>query len=136
MDYSKYIIKPVSRSECKDFLSTRHYLSLQGCSFRSGRNYGLFQEDELIGVTIFHGVSAGETVKGAFGLEKTDQSGFYELGRLAIDEDHKVKNLTSWFVAQCIKQLRKETNVRAIISYADSAYHYGNECRRAGNWSL
>lgn len=125
MDFSKYEIKHISRNECKEFLATRHYLSLQGRSFRSGRNYGLFLEDELIGAAIFHGVSAGETIKGAFGLEKTEQAGFYELGRLAMDAAHNRKNLTSWFAAQCIKMLRKETTVRAIISYADSSLHYG-----------
>ena len=33
-------------------------------------------------------------------------------------EDH-------WFVARCIKQLRKDAEVRAIISYADSNHHTG-----------
>lgn len=125
MEKKDFEIKRVNRKTCEDFLKDRHYLSLQGCSFRSGNNYGLFFKDKLIGLAIFHGVSAGETIKGAFGLEKTEQSGFYELGRLAMDEDHNVKNLTSWFVAQCIKRLRKEVNVRAIISYADSDFHYG-----------
>lgn len=126
MDTTKYEIKKLNRKECEEFLKTRHYLSLKGCSFRSGRNYGLCLGDELIGVAIFHGVSAGETIKGAFGLEKTEQAGFYELGRLALDADNNKKNLASWFLAQCIKMLRKETNVRAIITYADSSLHYGS----------
>ena len=125
MDAKNYEIKNVNRKQCEEFLRTRHYLSLQGCSFRSGRNYALMLDDEMIGLAIFHGVSAGETIKGAFGLGKNEQSGFYELGRLAMDADHNVPNLTSWFAAQCMKRLRKETNVRAIISYADSAYHHG-----------
>ena len=125
MDFTKYTIEHINRAQCQEFLATRHYLSLQGCSFRSGRNFGLFLDDEMIGVAIFHGVSAGETIKGAFGLDKTEQQGFYELGRLAMDADHNFKNLTSWFASQCMKMLRKETNVRAIISYADSAYHHG-----------
>ena len=125
MDFSKFDIKKINRNECKEFLATRHYLSLQGRSFRSGQNFGLFLGNELIGVAIFHGVSAGETVMGAFGLEKTEQAGFYELGRLALDADNNAKNLASWFLAQTIKRLRKEVNVRAIITYADSSLHYG-----------
>lgn len=68
-----------------------------------------------------------ETLIGAFeGFERfSDQSGFWELTRLAMDDDYKEKNLTSWFVARCIKRLRKENDVRAIISYADSKYHNG-----------
>lgn len=125
MTFTNYSIEHINRAQCKEFLATRHYLALQGCSFRSGRNYGLYLDDQLVGVAIFHGVSAGETIKGAFGLDKTQQSGFYELGRLAIDAEHNKRNMASWFVAQCIKLLRKETEVRAIISYADSEFHYG-----------
>lgn len=125
MDYTKFSIEHINRKTCEGFLATRHYLSQQGRSFRSGRNFGLFLGGKLIGVAIFHGVSAGETIKGAFGLEKTEQSGFYELGRLALDADNNHHNLASWFLAQSIKLLRKETTVRALITYADSSLHYG-----------
>lgn len=125
MDTNKYNIKKVSKAECEQILSKNHYLSKQGFSFRCGRNYGLFLEDKLIGVAIFHAVSAWETVKGCFGLEDKEQKGFWELGRLAIDGEYTVKNLNSWFVARCIKLLRAEENVRALISYADTEYHEG-----------
>lgn len=125
MDFTKYTIKRVSKAECEQILSKNHYLSKQGFSFRCGRNYGLFEKDKLIGVAIFHTVSAWETVKGAFGLEDKEQKGFWELGRLAIDSENNVKNLASWFTARCIKLLRAEENVRALISYADTEYHEG-----------
>ena len=125
METQNYCIKKVSKSECEKILSKNHYLSQQGFSFRSGRNYGLFLEDKLIGVAIFHAVSAWETVKGAFGLENKEQQGFWELGRLALDSEYAVKNLNSWFVARCIKLLRNEENVRALISYADTDFHEG-----------
>ena len=31
----------------------------------------------------------------------------------------------SWFLSRCIKYLKKETSVRAVISYADSDLHTG-----------
>ena len=68
MDFTNYSIKKVSKTECEQILNKNHYLSKQGFSFRCGQNYGLFLEDKLIGVAIFHTVSAWETVKGAFGL--------------------------------------------------------------------
>jgi hypothetical protein len=34
-------------------------------------------------------------------------------------------NITSWFVSRSIKQFRKDTKVKAIISYADSDFHDG-----------
>ena len=121
----KYMIERIEKSQCAEFLHAHHYLSRQGYSFRSGFNYGLFEEDKLIGVAIFHGVSAWQTVKGCFGLENQEQEGFWELGRLAMDSERLVKNLTSWFLSRCIKQLRRDTDVRAIISYADADYHHG-----------
>jgi hypothetical protein len=32
---------------------------------------------------------------------------------------------SNWFVSKAIKRLRKDTEVKAIISYADSDYHHG-----------
>ena len=125
MDAINYSIRKITKKECEEILNKNHYLSKQGFSFRCGRNYGLFDKDKLIGVAIFHTVSAWETVKGAFGLENKEQKGFWELGRLAIDSECNIKNLNSWFVARCIKLLRAEENVRALISYADTEYHEG-----------
>lgn len=120
-----YEIKKVDKMTCKEFLLKYHYLSRQGYGFRSGQNYGLFEGDKLIGVAIFHGVSAGETVKGCFGLDKRDQQGFWELGRLAMDPECKVKNLTSWFLSRAMKKLRQDVHPRAVITYADAEYHHG-----------
>ena len=35
-------------------------------------------------------------------------------------------NITSWFVKPCGRKLRKDANVRAILSYDDSAYRNRN----------
>lgn len=121
----KYTIEKVSKATCQAFLATHHHLSRQGCGFRSGFNYGLFEGDKLIGVTVFHTVSAWETVKGCFGLPNKEQKGFYELGRFALDPEHMNMSLYSKFIEKCIEQLRSETNVRALIAYADNAYEPG-----------
>ena len=125
MNTSNYRIERVDQNTCKEFLLKHHYLSRQGYGFRSGYNYGLFDGEKLIGVAIFHTVSAWETVKGCFGLENKEQKGFYELGRLAMDSESKVPNLTSWFLAKAMKLLRQEVRPRAIITYADAEYHHG-----------
>ena len=61
MNVENYRIERVEKKVCKEFLDKYHYLSRQGFSFRSGYNYGLFEGDKLIGVAIFHTVSAWET---------------------------------------------------------------------------
>lgn len=123
----KYEIAPIDKLTTADFLKQYHYLSKSGFSFRSGHNFGLFHEDDLIGVAVFHTVSAWETVKGCFGWSKEEQKdcGVWELGRLAMSPDGYTENLTSWFLSRALKLLRKTCRVRAVLSYADSDYHVG-----------
>ena len=103
-------------------------MAQQGNGFLARRSYGLFRtNNKFIGVITFSGISVVETLIGAFeGFERTsDQSGFWELSRLAMDDNDKEKNLTSWFVSKALKMLRQDEYVRAVISYADSKYHHG-----------
>ena len=68
-----------------------------------------------------------EIAKGAFGLERDEQDGLFELSRLCVDPEIQKEeyNITSWFVSRCIKKFRKDTNVRSLLSYADSSHHDG-----------
>lgn len=103
-------------------------MAQQGSGFLGKVQYGLFDKQlRLIGVIVFGGVSVWQTLIGAFeGFDRfSDQRGFWELTRLAMDDERKERNLTSWFVSRAIRKLRKDHNVRAIISYADSYYHHG-----------
>lgn len=131
-----YKINEISYSIAKDFLLKNHYLSQQGNGFMCSVAHGLFDNKlHLIGVIVYSGISVIETLIGAFeGYDRdSDQSGIYELSRLAMDDKRKERNLTSWFVARSIRLLRKNYDVRAIISYADSAYHHGF-IYQATNW--
>lgn len=123
-----YTLKVITKGDCTPLLKDYHYLSNISKGFKSGVNVGLFHHDlGLVGVCIFTGFPVPELVKGCFGLERSDQLGFYELSRLVLDpvvqkEEH---NLASYFVSKAIKYLRKTYKVRAILSYADQDYHKG-----------
>ena len=133
---SGYTIESINHDLADEFLKRHHYLAQQGNGFLGKVQYGLFDKyGQFVGVVVFAGVSVFQTLIGAFeGFTKeSDQTGFWELTRLAMDDNNKVPNLTSWFVARCIKRLRAEHYVRAIISYADSKYHYGY-IYQATNW--
>ena len=124
----EYEVSRISHQLADDFLKRHHYLAQQGNGFLGKVQYGLFTKDrQFVGVVVFAGISVIETLIGAFeGFERfSSQDGFWELTRLAMDDNTKVKNLTSWFLSKSIKQLRKDEYVRAIISYADSKYHHG-----------
>lgn len=120
-----YEVKQISKKEAKELIVQYHYLGDKG--FRSKLNYGLFDKSsgELIGTSVYHNVSAPETIVGAFGLNRKDQEGIYELGRLVLKPDYNGGNFTSFLVANSIKLLRKDTYVRALISYATSDRHVG-----------
>jgi hypothetical protein len=132
---SDYYLDTVTKKESEDLLLKYHYLKDISKSFKSGYNYGLFKMTQFYpmkiggikGVCIFTGLPVPEIAKGAFGLERNQQQGLFELSRLCIHPDTQKEeyNITSWFVSRAIKKLRKDTKVKAIISYADNDYHLG-----------
>ena len=135
MAKTDYYIDKVSKKQAEDLLLKYHYLKDISKSFKSGYNYGLFEHNDfcplniggLQGICIFTGLPVPEIAKGAFGLERHEQQGLFELSRLCIDPSTQSceYNITSWFVSRAIRQLRKDTEVKAIISYADSSHHTG-----------
>lgn len=124
---TEYSIKPISKKEASEILLKWHYLKDISKGFKSGYNYGLFKNEKLVGSIIFTGFPVPELVKGLFGLERKNQSGFFELSRLCIEPETQKEeyNITSWFFSRSIRQLKKDTNVKAILSYADSDFHSG-----------
>lgn len=125
-----FTIESISKEEAKRLISTYHYLGGKG--FRGGRNFGLFLRGELVGCAMYHSVSAPETVVGAFGLERSQQDGFLELGRLVLKPEYNGGNLGSVLVGRSLRELRRE-GVRAVISYATSDLHVGY-VYQATNW--
>jgi len=121
----KPIVKKITKKEAESLLHPYHYLTQESRGFRTGYNYGAFIDDLLQAVCIFHNPSVPELVKGCFGLTRTDQRGILELGRLVKHPSANGRLILSQFVAMAMKEVRKELDVRAILSYADSRYHAG-----------
>ena len=132
---SDFYIDKVSKKQAEDLLLQYHYLKDLSKGFKSGYNYGLFKQNDfsplniggVLGVCIFTGLPVPEIAQGAFGLERHEQQGLFELSRLCIRPDTQSSeyNITSWFVSKAIRQFRKDTEVKAILSYADSDHHSG-----------
>ena len=133
---SDFYIDRVDKESSKNLLYNYHYLKDESKDFKSGYNYGLFRHTDwecplriggCLAVCIFTGLPVPEIAKGAFGLERDQQEGLFELSRLCVDPDLQKQeyNITSWFVSRCIRSFRKDANVRAIISYATSSRHTG-----------
>jgi hypothetical protein len=132
---SNYYIQKVPKSEIKELLYNHHYLKDISKDFKSGYNYSLYKKSFTdimniggsLGACVFTNLPVPEIAQGAFGLERNEQQGLFELSRLCIEPSTQSceYNITSWFVSRAIRQLRKDTEVKAIISYADSDYHSG-----------
>ena len=132
---SDFYIDKVGKEEIKNLLYTYHYLKDESKDFKSGFNYGLFRSSVsdilrvggCLGACVFTGLPVPEIAVGAFGLERNQQEGIYELSRLCIHPDLQKEeyNITSWFVSRCIRRFRKDAPVRAILSYADANHHSG-----------
>ena len=132
---SDFYIDRVDKEEIKELLYTHHYLKDESKDFKSGFNYGLYRNTvtdvlrigNCLGACVFTGLPVPEIAVGAFGLDRNQQDGIYELSRLCIHPDVQKEeyNITSWFVSRCIRRFRKDATVRAILSYADSNHHTG-----------
>ena len=141
---SDFYIDRVGKEEIKELLYTYHYLKDESKDFKSGFNYGLFRSSVsdilrvggCLGTCVFTGLPVPEIAVGAFGLQRHEQEGIYELSRLCIHPDIQKEeyNITSWFVSRCIRRFRKDATPRAIISYADASKHSGI-IYRASNFS-
>lgn len=125
----------VSKARVEPLLNKYHYLSKIQRGFKSGYNYALFKDGDVVGVCIFTGIPVKELLKGMLGGSFNDsQDGLFELSRLVLDpivqeEEH---NIASWFVSLSIRLLRKQTDVKLILSYADDGYHTGTVYRACG----
>jgi hypothetical protein len=131
-----FFIDTVKKCEVKELLNTFHYLKDESKDFKvSPYSYGLYRNsvtDVLhiggpVAVCIFTNLPVPEIAVGAFGLQRHEQEGLYELSRLCVHPDvqREEYNITSWFVSRCIKRFRKDTEVKAVLSYADSSHHSG-----------
>ena len=130
-----YFIDKVGKGEIKELLYTYHYLKDESKDFKSGYNYSLYRKsftDVLniggsVGCCVFSTLPVPEIAVGAFGLERNQQEGIYELSRLCIHPDIQKEehNITSWFLSRCIRRFRKDARVSCILSYADANHHLG-----------
>ena len=127
-----FVIENIGKKDAEGLLLEHHYLKDHSRGFKSGYNFGLFKNEPIssegiLGVCIFTGLPVPELAQSAFGLQRNQQDGLFELSRLCLHPSvqRSEKNLASWFVSRCLRRLRQRTMVRAVLSYADADYHEG-----------
>lgn len=134
MSKSEFYIRIISKKECGEVLNKFHYLKDISKGFKSGVNYGLIKNGEVVGVCIYSGFPTPELSVGLYGLQRSDQKGLFELSRLCLNPavQNSEHNLASWFVSRTIRDLKRNHSPRAILSYADEDFHSGTVYKACG----
>ena len=134
-DYDVVLIKS---SLAKEYIKKNHYS--KGCHNGPSPCFGLFDGDKLIGVLMFATPCSEAVRSSVFGVDYKNH--VIELHRLHI-MDITPKNAESWFIAKCLKELKKvKPQIWGVLSFADlteghegiiykatNAYHLGFTCK-------
>ena len=125
----------IRRIECKiakQYIHKYHYS--KGSHNGPSPCYGLFDNDNLIGCLMF-ATPCSENVRKSLFSELYKNS-VVELHRFHI-QDCTPKNTESWFIARCIKELKKDRPITlGIISFADPTEGHTGTIYKATNFIL
>ena len=123
----KYIVRTVGSAECKDWLLHKHYAKRIPAIIYS---FGIYTNDLLLkGICTFG--SPARMLNNGYGVFGGELSmNTMELNRLVIN-DGLEKNILSFFVSECLKQLPKPC---CIVSYADGNNGHHGYIYQATNW--
>lgn len=123
-----YKIEVIDKSVAKQLIVENHY-SHKWTSCK--HPLGLLLNDEVVGVAVY-GFPVGRRVVGSISptLENGD---VLELTRLWV-RDTEPFNTESYFLGQTFQWLRKNTDVKVLISYSDPMYGHVGTIYQATNW--
>ena len=121
----KYKVESIKPFQTYDWLKNKHYAKrIPSISYA----FGLFECNILIGICTFGSPASNSLCIGVCGEKKKGR--VIELNRLCLN-DHNVKNLTSYFVSNCLKLL---PNNKIIVSYADTSQNHNGYIYQATNF--
>jgi hypothetical protein len=126
----KYDVIPCARSDVSDFIKTWHYSkSING--LHTSYCFKLMDGNSIVGAMLFGKLGMANVWK-KYGKKESD---VIELNRLCCI-DNTPKNTESYFIGRCIKWLKKNTDVKKIVSYADPEYNHIGTIYKATNFRL
>jgi hypothetical protein len=135
MALEQYRVDLIRFDSARPFLRRWHYEKYQNvqCKYSFGLfRPGNFDIPEMVGVCVYT-LPAGPTAGQSYCPEAPEK--VLELRRLAcIDETPK--NTESFFVSKTLKWLKKNTDYRVIISYADPEHGHTGVIYKASNFEL
>ena len=128
MNVKSYTVKIVDRNHIKDFIESNHYSkSINGCI--SDYCFALYDGETMIGA-MFYGRMA---MRNQWKRFSDKESNVTELRRLCcIDETPK--NTESFFIGKTLRWLKKNTDIKIVVSYADKEYGHDGVIYKASNF--
>lgn len=124
---NEYSIKIDSLKNTRHLVETEHYSkSVNG--IKISFVFSLWFKDELIGCVMYGQMATTAWKK--FGSKESD---VLELRRLVVKRGYD-KNISSWFVSKTIKHLKKNTDTKVIVSYADPFHNHKGYIYQALNF--
>lgn len=125
-----FTVKPVDRKDIRDFIETNHYSkSINGCI--SDYCFALYDGNDMIGA-MFYGRMAMAGQWKRFGEKSED---VIELRRLCCIDDTP-RNTESYFIGHTLRWLKKNTNLKVVVSYADKEHGHVGTIYKASNFTL
>lgn len=125
----EFKVVPCERKEIVEFIEKWHYSKNVNGLATSYCFKLLDANDQLIGAIIYGKIAMANVWK-KYSEKEAD---LIELKRLCCI-DNTPKNTESFFIGKTIKWLKKNTNIKRIISYADTTYSHQGTIYRASNF--
>lgn len=123
-----FTVELCERKEIKTFIEKWHYSkSING--LKSNYCFKLLDDKIIIGAMIYGKIGMANVWK----KYVKDESHLIELRRLCC-VDKTPKNTESYFIGFTLRWLKKNTNIKKVISYADSNYNHTGIIYRAANF--
>jgi len=123
-----FVVKPTTIQVVSEFVKKWHYSSNVN-GLRISNVFGLFYQDNLIGAMIYGPLGMANTWK----KYASSENEIIELRRLCCI-DNTPKNTESYFIGKTLKWLKKNTDYKIIISYADTFHNHQGTIYKASNF--
>jgi len=124
----KYLVKVCDRKEIRTFIETWHY-SKNINGLKSNYCFKLMDENTMIGAMMYGQIAMANVWRKYVQSEKD----LIELRRLCCI-DNTPKNTESYFIGFTLRWLRKNTDIKTVISYADETYNHQGTIYKASNF--
>lgn len=123
-----FVVKPTTIQCVREFVEKWHYSGTVN-GLRISHVFGLYYNDDLIGAMIYGPLGMANVWK-KYGESEND---VVELRRLCCI-DRTPKNTESYFIGQTIRWLKKNSEYKVIISYADTFHNHSGVIYKASNF--